>query len=317
MADKVDAPAEAVGADEPQVTGPTSTNLENEIESALEEAPSEEVNDSPASDVGEGSGEEGNDGSGDIAGNQGDSDDEGRSVGDDDAAPIPPPSPAPEYNQPAPELDTDISIPADHKIVLQGFDKDGNPKEFYLTSTADLAKLPKSGFEPANYPHLMAVSAELARRAVREEDADAARTSLEQETQAREQAAREAEDLRNTWTGEAEELAKNGQLPSVPKTAKEQNDPEHPYNKRVNEVKEFMREELKAKRPLQSFVHALGLLEAKELKAEKATKQKEIDERKKRSGSLVMGSGSGNSTPSTGLRPGMSVDAVIDEALAT
>lgn len=283
-------------AETTEVTTPVdapSTNLDTVIETELakpeeggEDAEDTKSDDATESDDG---GEE--DGSSQTGDTTGDKTDEDKDVDEET-----PQTPEPKEDKSAPELDSDITKPGEGKIAVKTFDG----KTIYLNN---LDELPED-FEPANYKEFAKATLELNAKAFKE-----ANEQAEAEAKAEEDAqVARVQTIRDGWKSEVETLTKEGALP---KDEKER-------AKIVDGVYDLMRKEGKQGRTYPSWRVAHEVFEARQAKAAQAEKQKQINETKKKQGGAVMSSGSNAAvgTSNVGLRPGMSIDDVIDNELA-
>lgn len=209
-------------------------------------------------------------------------------TGDDDAGTVtvettPPVTVAPD--KPAVELDIEKNGPG--KVAI----KDSLGKTWYFNNTDEVP----DDFEPASYKALMVGNKALWQK----EQSDAKQAADEKEKEAFDARAAESKRLVDNWTTESEQLASTGLLP---KDAAKRQAVE-------NEVYEYMESEMKKGNIISSFTQAFKALAFDKQQEADNKRQKEINDAKKKRGSIVQGGSGADKVTTTGRGGGRMIEA--------
>jgi hypothetical protein len=231
-----------------------------------------------------------------------DADDQGAGDADDeDAGEGTPPAKTPE---PAAQLDTDISKNADGKVAIK--DADGNT--FYFNN---LEEVPDD-FEPSSYKSLM-----VGTKALMEKEQNDKKIESERAADEIKQAHIEAtEKMQEGWESDASELVQSGVFPNEPKK----------LEAAKAEVYNYIESELKKGNVITSFKQAYKGMMYDKAEEAKTAKQKEINDAKKKRGSVVQGGSGADASDTKTPRgnkvieappTGIGLDAVHNRAVAS
>ena len=198
-----------------------------------------------------------------------------------------------------PELNEDITTKGEGKVAIR--DNEGNT--LYFNS---LDEVPDT-FEPLSYKELMKGVSALNRK----EDLDAKLAIDEQAAHETREAKERSDALQKSWENDAKKLTKEGFLPKGDKN-----------EAALNEVYDYMEQEMKQGNIITSFTQAYKSLQYDKQAAEQKQKQKDVNDAKKQRGGIVQG-GSGGDVHQSAQKgkvfeappSGTSLDAVHRRAL--
>lgn len=266
------------------------SRLEVETEDEGNEDDSDPENDGDGADSGDpgaGDDDSGDDGASDD-GDPGDGADDDADTGDGDdgdgqtPAPV---TPEPVKTEPTPELNLDINKDAPGKVSIR--DSEGNTLYFN-----NLDEVPDS-FEPLSYKEMMKGVTRLADKAA----SDAKNISDAQEAAEAEERATATKALEISWETDAKALTDSGLLPKGEKNeeAKE-------------EVYDYIESEMGKGNIITSFKQAYKSMMYDKQEADKVSRQKKIDDTKKKRSDLIQG-GSGGGEIQKGQRGNKIIEA--------
>lgn len=283
--DPVNVSGEAPSLD--QVHAVSQAHVEQEDEDAAEEEDQDGDGDSDADDStdGDADGEEDGDSDGDSdveddAGQgTGSSDDEG--TGEDSSTDTPPANKV----EPAPKLDTDTTKNGEGKVAI----KDADGTTFYFNN---LDEVPDD-FEPASYKALM-----VGTKALFEKDQSDKAAAVEAEAETTRKAHQEAtEQMQESWEADVTVLVRSGQMPNEPKK----------LEAAKNEVYDYIESELKKGNVITSFNQAYKSMKFDQQQEANKGKQKDINDAKKKRGSIVQGGSGGDAADNKTSKQGNKV----------
>lgn len=253
---------------------PTVTPTLDQIH-AISQAKVEEEDENDATTIDEDS-TEGDDSDEDVSTDTGDTDAEEDTSTDvkEDVLDERPASRTADIAESTTELDEDITQKGKDKVAV----KDINGTTFYFNN---LSQVPKD-FEPVSYAEMMVATGQL----IRKEDRDI-KAAEDAQTRAQQEAHAEATTkLQEAWEIDAGKLVNAGALPKDPTK----------LEAAKAEVYDYIEKEMKDGNIITSFTQAFKGLQYDKQQEAQAKKQKDLNDAKKKRGSIVQGGGGGGDT---------------------